>query len=80
MKFFAFFFGEKNGLQKFHGKFYVLASRLSVMIIGIPLQNSFVALVSLNFDAVNPISRWGLGRFVLGICMEGLRGFYIVWI
>jgi hypothetical protein len=26
MKFFAFFFGEKNGLQKFHGKFYVLAA------------------------------------------------------
>jgi hypothetical protein len=26
LKFFAFFFGEKNGLQKFQGKFYVLAA------------------------------------------------------
>jgi len=25
-KFFAFFFGKKNGLQKFRGKFYVLAA------------------------------------------------------
>jgi len=60
-KFFAFFFSKKNGLQKFRGKFYVLAA-LDDLLFGNPLQNSFVALVSLNFDAVNHISRWGLGR------------------
>jgi len=26
LKFFAFFFGKKNGFQKFQGKFYVLAA------------------------------------------------------
>jgi hypothetical protein len=33
LKFFAFFFGKKNGFQKFQGKFYVLAALSN----GIPL-------------------------------------------
>jgi hypothetical protein len=52
LKFFAFFFGKKNGLQKFQGRFYVLAA-LSHCILsrrfGNPLTKFFYSFGFVEF-------------------------------
>jgi len=49
LKFFAFFFGKKKGLQKFQGKFYVLAA-LNGMLFGNPLQKFFCGFGFVEFS------------------------------
>jgi hypothetical protein len=68
MKFFAFFFGKKNGLQKFQGKFYVSAARLSVIIFGNPLQKFFFGFGFVEFLMRSaPFSERGLGFVVFAV-------------
>jgi hypothetical protein len=60
LKFFAFFFGKKNGLQKFQGRFYVLAA-LNGMLFGNPLQKFFCGFGFVEFLCGQPLCQKGLG-------------------
>jgi hypothetical protein len=71
-KFFAFFFGKKKGLQKFRGKFYVLAALWNCVLsrrFGNPLQKFFCGFGFVEFlmrSAPLPKGVWG--QFCARVC------------
>jgi hypothetical protein len=86
-KFFAFFFGKKKGLQKFRGKFYVLAALWNCVLsrrFGNPLQKFFYGFGFVEFlmrSAPLPKGVWGwsvvlyfpIGVKRLAVAMDSLR-------
>jgi len=84
-KFFAFFFGKKKGLQKFRGKFYVLAALSDCVLsrrFGNPLQKFFCGFGFVEFlmrSAPLPKGVWGWSACVFGYffgCVRAQSGFF----
>jgi hypothetical protein len=78
IRFFAFFFGKKNGFQKSNGKFYVLAALSYGFLLrrfGNPLRKFFCGFGFVEFLCGQPLCQkgFGVGRWLLSLVLCVLR-------